>query len=30
MDIQQQKDEALWRMAKRRAAFKQTCVIYFL
>lgn len=29
MDIQQQKDEALWRMAKKRAAFKQACVIYF-
>jgi hypothetical protein len=29
MDIQQQKDEALWRIAKKRALFKQTCIIYF-
>jgi hypothetical protein len=29
MDTQQQRDELLWRIAKKRAAFKQVCTIYF-
>jgi hypothetical protein len=29
MQTQEQKDEALWKIAKSRAAFKQSCVIYF-
>ena len=29
MQTQEQHDEMLWKLAKRRATFKQSCVLYF-
>jgi len=29
MNTEEQRDELLWRIAKKRAAFKQACTIYF-
>jgi 2TM domain len=29
MNTEEQRDELLWRIAKKRAAFKQACTVYF-